>query len=277
MTIYSQDYRKWEGEYRKRPYKLWGMIYFGIKRTWSSKWVKISIILAWIIPVFYIVLSLLSPMIIKESLKNGENSFFADFFSLQMLWSILLTATAGSSLISEDIESKSITLYYSSPIERIDYFLGKFGIIGCIISLITVLPSTVLYWVLVLILSLPVKGNLWIWGASLLNSVFLIIFLGILILFLSSLTKKGRYSGASFFGFIFGSGIVSAILYDVTKNKWMILLSALDDLDIIREKIFKITMERPIKWYYSFLVIAGITVLLGVFSFIRLKKLELSE
>ena len=277
MAIYTQDYREWKGKYRKRPYKIMGIVSFGIKRAWSGKWVKISIILGWIVPVFFIVLSLFSSAVIKESFKNGENSFFADFFSLQILWTILLTATAGSSLISEDIENKSITLYYSSPIEKIDYFLGKMGIIGCIISLTTVLPSTVVYWALVLISDLPVKGKLWIWGASVLNSAVLIIFLGLLILFLSSLMKNSKYSGASFFGFIFGSGVVAGILYEATRNKWIILLSIIDNLDIIREKIFRIPMERPIEWYYSPLLIIGMTIFFGVFSFMRLRKMELSE
>jgi len=277
MVIYTQDYRKWEGTYRKRPYKILGIIHFGIKRVWSSKWVKICLILGWIPTIFFIVLSILFSPFITALFSEGMNQFYFNFASLQIIWTILLTATAGSSLISEDIENKSITLYYSSSIEKIDYFLGKFGIIGSFISLVTVLPSTILYWVLNLVSSTPIKGNLWIWEASVLDSIIIIVFLSMLIIFLSSLTKNSKYAGASFFGLIFGSSVIAGILYEVTNNKWMILISIFDNLDIIKEKIFKITIERPIEWYYSFSLILGITILFGVFSYLRLRRLELSE
>jgi len=277
MAIYTQDYRKWKGTYRKRPYKILGIIHFGIKRVWSSKWVKICLILGWIPTIFFIVLSILFSPFITALFSEGMNQFYFNFLNLQIIWTILLTATAGSSLISEDIENKSITLYYSSPIEKIDYFLGKFGIIGTFISLVTVLPSTVLYWVLNLVSSTPVRENLWIWGASVLSSFLIIVFLGILILSLSSLTDNSKYVGASFFGLIFGSSVIAGILYEVTNNKWAILISLLENLNIIMEKIFKIALERPIEWYYSFSLILGMTILFGVFSYLRLRKLELSE
>jgi len=277
MAIYTQDYRKWEGTYRKRQYKILGIIHFGIKRVWSSKWVKICLILGWIPTIFFIVLSILFSPFITALFSEGMNQFYFNFLNLQIIWTILLTATAGSSLISEDIENKSITLYYSSPIEKIDYFLGKFGIIGSFISLVTVLPSTILYWVLNLVSSTPIRENLWIWGASVLSSFLIIVFLGILILSLSSLTDNSKYVGASFFGLILGSSVIAGILYEVTNNKWAILISLLENLSIIREKIFKIALERPIEWYYSFSLILGMTILFGVFSYLRLRKLELSE
>ncbi|MEA1993186.1 MAG: ABC transporter permease subunit [Euryarchaeota archaeon] len=283
MTIYTQEYRKWEGRYKKRPFKILGMILFGVKRAWSSKWTKICLIVGWIPVLFYIVFSLISSSFMMETFENMRNSFFSNYFSLQELWLIFLTAVVGSSLISEDIKNKSITLYYSSPIEKIDYFLGKFGIIGTFIASITLIPSTVLYWTLTLISTGEIKSGLWLWGGCMLYSLILIVFFSMLILSLSSLTGNGKYAGASLFGLILGSGVVGGIIYEITDNPRALLFSLSNNLSVVRDKIFR-NMEQhqnilgdTLKWYHSLAVLAGVTILLWSITYIKLSKMELSE
>jgi ABC-type transport system involved in multi-copper enzyme maturation permease subunit len=283
MAIYTQDYRKWEGTYRKRPYKILGMIYFGIKRAWSSNWVKLCLILGWIPAIFFIVFSLIFPSFIEGQVESMRNTLFSNYLSIQILWVILLTAVTGSSLISEDIENKSIALYYSSPIKKVDYVLGKIGIVGAFITFITLVPSTVLYWALTLIFDVEIKTGLWIWGACILYSTILVLFFSTLILFLSSLTGNGKYAGASLFGLTIGSGIIGAIIQEITENSRALLFSLLDNLSILREKLFRSLEEyrnimgESIEWYHSFGVITGLILLFSVFTYLKLRKMELSE
>ncbi len=283
MAIYTQEYKKWKGTYRKRPYKVWGMILFGVKRAWSNNWVKVCLILGWIPAIFFIVLSVAMSGTIQEGFQN-PGSFYTNYFSFQLLLIILFTAVAGSSLISEDIKNKSITLYYSSPLKKIDYILGKLGIIVALLSLITVVPSTVMYWSLTLTLDSEIQSTLWVWGSCILSSFVLTAFFSILILFLSSLTGNNKYAGASFFGLILGSDAVAAILYVSSEIKWAVLISLLKDAQHIIGIIFRLqpqeigAMEGEIiPWYYSFGIIVGLTILLGGFTYLKLRKMELSE
>ena len=283
MAIYTQDYRKWEGTHRKRPYKVLGMVLFGVKRAWSNNWVKICLLIGWMPAIFFIVLSIAMSGAIQEGFQT-PGVFYTDYFSFQLLLIILFATVAGSSLISEDIENKSITLYYSSPIEKMDYILGKFGIIAALLSLITVVPTSVMYWSLTLTLDSEIQGTLWVWGSCILASLILTAFFGMLILFLSSLTGNNKYAGASFFGLILGADAVAAILYLSSNIKWAVLISLIKDAQQVIGIIFRLDpqeieaiAEETIPWYYPFGIIGGLTLLMGAFTYLKLRKMELSE
>ena len=52
------------------------------------------------------------------------------FMDVELLLSMVLILLAGPNLISQDLRFNAMPLYFSRPLRRIDYFLGKLGVIG---------------------------------------------------------------------------------------------------------------------------------------------------
>ena len=70
---------------------------------------------------------------------------YSYFLLTEMRFSMILILIVGPSLISQDIRFNALPLYFSRPLRRIDYFLGKLGVIGAFLGMVLVVPSIVAY------------------------------------------------------------------------------------------------------------------------------------
>ena len=58
---------------------------------------------------------------------------------------MILIVLVGPSLISQDLRFNALPLYLSRPLRRIDYLLGKLGVIGAFLGLVIIVPCLVAY------------------------------------------------------------------------------------------------------------------------------------
>lgn len=58
---------------------------------------------------------------------------------------VMLTALVAPSLIAQDMRSRAFLLYFSRPITRMEYVLGKMATVGAYLAMITLVPGLVLY------------------------------------------------------------------------------------------------------------------------------------
>ena len=58
---------------------------------------------------------------------------------------VSLAAIASSGLIANDMANKSINLYLSRPISRLDYLIARFIPIFMLLILVTVIPNIIVY------------------------------------------------------------------------------------------------------------------------------------
>ncbi len=110
-------------------------------------------------------------------------------------------------LISQDFRSRAFLLYFSRPMSRVQYILGKAGSVVTYLSMITVLPALTLFFVGVLLS--PNIGVLKVtWDLPfriIFVSAAIIIPCTSLALMLSSLTTESRYASFGWFAiWIFG-------------------------------------------------------------------------
>jgi ABC-2 type transport system permease protein len=114
---------------------------------------------------------------------------------------VLLVGLVAPPLISQDIRSRAFLLYFSRPLTRGEYLLGKLGSVWFFLAMISTIPALVLYFMgVVLSPSLSVVSATWdlpirIVGAS----VVLMLPTSALALCLSSMTQESRYAGFSWF------------------------------------------------------------------------------
>lgn len=110
-------------------------------------------------------------------------------------------------LISQDFRSRAFLLYFSRPLTRIQYILGKAATIVLYLSMITLFPALLLYTVGVLLSpSLSVLSVTWdLPFRVLVVSAIIIIPSTSIALMLSSLTTESRYASFAWFAiWIFG-------------------------------------------------------------------------
>ena len=72
---------------------------------------------------------------LPEEVRAGPKAYrlpiwtiaFNTFFRIETFFSMLLVLTVGPDLVSQDLRFNAMPLYFSRPLRRIDYFLGKLG------------------------------------------------------------------------------------------------------------------------------------------------------
>ncbi|MEC9091561.1 MAG: ABC transporter permease subunit [Planctomycetota bacterium] len=154
---------------------------------------------------------------------NEARGYVWSFILLQMLrrtqgWMLLLLiGLIAPPLIAKDMRSRAFLFYFSKPISRTDYLIGKFSVIGFYVGFVTILPAIALYLFGILLSpNLSVIATTWVLPLRVIAACLVMIVPSCLIaLTLSSLTTESRFAGFAWFmvwilGFV-GYQIVSTV------------------------------------------------------------------
>ena len=238
MAVHDLGYRGWKGSRRGGYSRWWVIATTGIQRAWQSRWVRRLTSAAWL-PAFVFALgfflwekSLLSPEFAMPLIDIAENApdFPSDLRDTALaglrtrdtetarhgMWSWLLysffrkpqgflmvvvVGLIAPRLISQDLRSRAFLLYFSRPLGRLEYVLGKVCTVLFYVSLISALPALMLYVLGVLLSpSVDVIGATWDLPLRILAaSAVLAIPTAGLALCLSSLTQESRIAGFAWY------------------------------------------------------------------------------
>jgi ABC-2 type transport system permease protein len=167
---------------------------------------------------------------------------FNYFLGIELTFSMIVVMLVGPGLISQDLRFNALPLYFSRPLRRGDYFIGKLGVIAWFLSMVVILPSLIAY-VLGLLFSLDVTilwDTLALLAACLAYGAVIVLSAGTFMLALSSLSRNSRYIALFWVGIWFVSGTVASILEGVEANQRRHRLG--ERLEKLRRA------QRPGKW-----------------------------
>jgi len=120
---------------------------------------------------------------------------------------IPIVAVIAPPMISQDFRSRAFLLYFSRPLTKVQYIIGKAATVGLFLLSVTMLPALLLYFTGIL-LSPDISVLYYTWDLPLraiLASLTIVIPCTALALMLSSLTTESRYASFSWFAiWIFG-------------------------------------------------------------------------
>jgi ABC-type transport system involved in multi-copper enzyme maturation permease subunit len=264
MGIHKQTYRKYEGKLQGRANRIITIFKNEFMRLLKNIWVKVILLIAWGISIFVI-------------LTSGN---FLVFFVFLFVWLLLFTSVAGGLIIAEDLHYNSITLYLSRPIQRLDYFLGKYCALFGLISLVSLLPNIVIGgFVIGLLYGSPTNEfDYYRFSYSLIGIGFFMtfVFTNIGIAF-STLTKNYKYAIGGIFTFLFFSNILALtlmILYEkiVYFSIWMNFMIIFSEWNGISDNSF-----RDIDSNISLGILLGISIVCILIAWIKIQTVELSE
>ncbi len=275
MTIKEKGYSHWDGEFLDKKFPWWPITRYGIKLTIRKKFFKLLFFMALTPSVLFLAGIYVAERMedFQFMIREGEvpdflkinpayfKAYFTNEYILFMIVMILVFCGAG--LISDDLKYNSLQLYFSRPISKKDYFLGKASVIVFFLFFITLLPGLVFILMKLLFaanfefLSAYPLLPLSVISYSLLVTVFFA-FYG---LFLSSVNKNRRYVAILIFGLYVFSDILYGIFHGIFRNEFFALLSIKENLKQAGAFLFGQKLPHDIPWALSFLVIAGFCVL----------------
>lgn len=293
MPIHSTGYREWDGR-RAAPSSRWTVISTsGIKRTWPSKWLRRMIFVSFMATLVFVVPLYLFEQAVREHDQRGTwigmitslpqtasiaDSLRLDFSSPEKIgdtrhtvWSFLLltlfrypqafilvlvVGIAAPPLISNDVRTRAFLIYFSRPITRSEYILGKMGTLVFYIGAITTAPALLFYLVGVMISpNLGVILSTWDIPLRILAaSVVLILPTASLALMFSSVTSESRYAGFAWFavwiiGYVMYLTVVNVTAVsrgELHTDGWRLLLSPYHTLGVVQSWIFGLTTDDSV-------------------------------
>ena len=264
MPILDQGYQHWSGRLATRAPRWWAITRQGIKVQIKNRWVITTLIGA-LIPALVLAAflalwglfeqksSILTPWLflfqnLPEELRAGPKGYrsaiwtiaFTQFLEFQIFFSMMLTLLVGPDLISQDLRFNALPLYFSKPLRRIDYFIGKLGIIAAFLLAVTLVPAFLAYVVgLGFSLDPATLRDTWrVPAASAAFSLVVAASAGLLMLAFSSLSRNSRHVTALWMGIWLVGNVASGAMLATPQRAWAPLLSYTSNLGAVRDALF---------------------------------------
>jgi hypothetical protein len=234
--VHHLGYRSWSG-WLTPGWTRWLVIsILGIRRSWQNKWLKRMLYVAWFpmiwlgAGIFFweqaalypdwrnIAMSMLDGLPhdatferITEAFRKGDLASSRHtvwalliktlFRYSQPVMMVMVVGLIAPPLISQDLRSRAFLLYFSRPLTRGEYVIGKLGTLWAYLALISTIPALTLYIIGVLTSpNLSVIGSTWDIPIRIVAaSVILMLPTSALALCFSSLTQESRNAGFAWF------------------------------------------------------------------------------
>jgi ABC-type transport system involved in multi-copper enzyme maturation permease subunit len=188
---------------------------------------------------------------------------FKVFFTAPLFLWILMLVFAGSGLVADDLKHNSLQIYFSRPLRKKDYLLGKMAVVFFFILAVTLVPA-LLVFSFKLIFAGSFKFFLaypWLLLSIIGFSAFLAVFFAFYTLLLSCLSKNSRYVMVLVFMIYIFSDVLFGILQSIFRTHYMALFSIRANIDQVGAFVFAQKPVHPIPVLWSCLVLGGICAL----------------
>ena len=246
MPIFDQGYQHWSGNLAGHAWRWLAITRHGIRAGMTGRYLRLVLLLAWIPAIVLAAMLCLWGLLERQSdliaavrplLGFLDPAMLADpreyrvefwtlcyntFLRFELWFSMILIVMVGPNLISQDLRYNALPLYFSRPLRRIDYFLGKLGVILAFLSMVIIVPSIIAY-VLGLLFSLDLtilRDTFGLLLATIAYGLVIALSAGLLILALSSLSRNSRYIALFWLGIWLVSNVTAGMLEMVNVDQW---------------------------------------------------------
>jgi ABC-2 type transport system permease protein len=246
MPIFDQGYQHWSGHTSSHAWRWLAITRRGVGTALQGRLVRLALILACFPAILLVAVLCVWGLIERQSalidtvkpylmallgqpILDGPREYrveiwticFHYFLSWQLWFSMVLVLLVGPNLISQDLRYNALPLYFSRPMRRIDYFIGKLGVIVALLTALIIVPSIVAY-LLGLLFSLDItiiRDTSRVLLASIVYGLVISISTGMLMLALSSLSRNSRYVALFWMGIWILTSTVSFVLLKIEQEQ----------------------------------------------------------
>lgn len=269
-TIRDQGYSHWDGTLRESRAPWWPITRNGILLSFRKKHFKFFFASAFLPALVFLVGIYISERLedFKFMFKGGEKliavnpAYFKTYFTGDFLlfMMVMILTFAGAGLVSDDIKHNALQLYFSRPLGKKDYVLGKAAVVFFFILVLTLVPG-----ILFILFKLVFAGSLkflaeypWLPLSVLGYSAFLTAFFAAYTLLLSSISRNRRYVTILIFAVYIFSDAVHGILFGIFRDPRVALFSLKANLQQTGAALFGQKLPFAFPAGLSFLVLGGI-------------------
>ena len=241
MPIIDQGYQHWAGKLSGHRWRWLAVTRHGVKIALRSYFLRYVLLAAWA-PALVLVTTLSAWGLVERKSKIAHMFIefmrfmnpgvianpryyraevwrlaYGYFFHVELFFAMILILLVGPGLISRDLRVNALPLYFSRPLRRIDYFLGKLGVVATFLGMVLILPAIVAY-IFGLLFSVDlgvVRDTFGILVGAVAYGLLICVSAGMLILALSALSRNSRYVALLWLGLWFVGNVVSSVLTGV--------------------------------------------------------------
>jgi hypothetical protein len=264
MPIFDQGYQHWRGPLSGHGWRWLSITRHGLRVQLKGRAVRGLLLLAWLPALALVValalwglfeqgaesvLSLLRPLLPPAVVQDPHayrtavwTLAYSFFFKFEMFCIMLLVVVAGPGLVSGDLRFNALPLYFARPLGRLDYFLGKLGVIAALVAAVAVGPAVVAYVLGVCFsLDLGVVRDTWrLLPASAAYGLIIVASAGTLMLALSSLARRSLYVGIAWVGLWLIGNAVAGVLTGIDQGTM--------HQELLQEELAAEGLGNPPKW-----------------------------
>jgi ABC-type transport system involved in multi-copper enzyme maturation permease subunit len=266
-TIFDQVYRPWRGELGPRWMRNWAILRHHVYGLFTSKghrryhpFVRLTIFGIALSSLAGIGFAFIGSITGAEELQRvfglSRGNIYGKvlgFWPRNICWWPLITALIVGGMISEDRQNGTSALYFSRPINRIDYTAMKFASVATILGGIILLSYVGFYAG-----GIVMEGEGWSYiidTLPILLSGFAVIVLLVFTytaigLALSSVSKGRFFPAVSFLGIILGTKLVAFLVDQLFERSVIYVISPYDNLAHIGQWLMGIdsAYEHPVSF-----------------------------
>jgi ABC-type transport system involved in multi-copper enzyme maturation permease subunit len=294
--IHTEVYRRFQGELRPHPFRLWPLLTSGIRANVRKKLPLLilyapatigTIIFSFVVYAGFAakqgMLSegmgtgiSLQKMMAQQALKLLETRRqIIEFNQAMSVFGLFSVAWYGAGLLCEDRRVGAHQLYFSRPLTRIDYYLGKFLTVGFFAALAMLVPGLVICFVASW--SSPDWSFLKEEGDVILRTIgYALIWMTVtcsIVLCSSSLFGRRSFAVAGVVGFTMIFEALAHILAEIVDER-ILAFSPFVSLEKIAGEVFGQTAHPELEASTSWMVLVGVVLLATLITGWRIRKLE---
>jgi ABC-2 type transport system permease protein len=272
MPIYDQGYRRYEARQALRQVRFWPITREAL-RLILAKRAFLGLLAVSFLP---FVVRAIQVYVVTRFPDAGkvlpvDGRLFGEFLNQQIGFTILLSIFGAAGLVANDLRTGAILVYLSRPLTRRDYVFGKLCVPLALNLAVTLLPALALYAVaLGLAPDQFLQWELaWIGPAIAVHSLTISLFVSLLVLAVSALSRSARVAGLAFFGLIFGLEMVRLIVQHAFGRAEAMLVSVLADMRALGAALFGLTDTELLAVPWPAPAVVLVLVALGCLAVLR--------
>jgi ABC-type transport system involved in multi-copper enzyme maturation permease subunit len=258
MPIHDLSYQHWQGDWTSHPYRWWVISRHGISLLAKKRSFLALFFLALLPFLVRCVILYIAVVMNRIALITIDVRFFESFLSEQLFFTFIIAIYAGAGAIANDLKANALQIYLSRAITRRDYLIGKLGVVVFFLSLTTLVPGLLLFFVAAIFHSDLefLRQYSWVVLSILGYSLLIIAANALVILALSSMSRSSRFAGIFFAAVVFFSQILYGILSALLHTSAVAWVSLTDDLRQIGDVLFRSPLSYQASPWASAAVLA---------------------
>lgn len=276
MSVFDRQYQVWEGERTTPLARLLILPRYAFRDIFSSRLFTalftasfgptiVASLLIWVRNN----VSLLERLGLRASeagqLPTADGRAFLFMLFLQLWFAAILTFIQGPALVSPDLVNGALPLYLSRPVTRTQYVLGKFLVLAILLSLITWIPLSYLFF-----LQASLAGGSWLFEnlrllfGIVFGSLLAVAVLSIAALAISAYAKAKALARALAAGLLIIPAGFGEFLNEVLDTHWGRMLNVVAALESVAASLLGVPhrVELPLAGGLVSLVFVGVASLL---------------